>query len=746
MKRETLLVIARTRKCPGFFGQLCAILAILCLMNFLTAIIADAQILGTSQLNVERRGHTATLLPDGRVLIIGGDNQNGVVGQSEIFDPTGQSSTLGPILTAARTDHSATPLSDGRVLVIGGRDQNGPLSSTEIYDPSTGALSNGPSLTSPRAGHTATILVDGSILIAGGDSFGTAEIYHPSTQRISLIAASMTAARKFHSAILTSSGQVLIVGGVNPQNAVLNTAEVYDASSQSFYTPPTDMQNPRALATLKLLSDGKVQIIGGDAELSIEVFDPLTGIFNAKALLPPNANLLGATLGTHSRAALFSPLILQDPMLQGVLTPEQSALLDRADQSITELPARNQALVAGGINSAGQILKSANLVRSSSASVSTDKTDYPPAEIVTITGSGFQPNEQVQLSLHEFPEEYPDITFSALANQQGNFVAQDFAPQLIDDGRTFTLTAIGQTSGRSAQTSFTDRNPNSLTVGAQSPNPVTAGNAANYTVTVGFGGNTDPCTVTLSVTGLPAGASHAFSPNNQPTASTPFGSVNVSRALSISTTNSTPAGNHSFTVTGTRGGGCQGSGNLTATGSLVVQAPAIAPTTLTVQPATGTYGGTTTLSGTLKKTSDSSTISGKTINFTLNGSSVGSAVTNGSGVATLSNVSLSGINAGTYPNGVAASFAGDSSFASSSGSASLTLVKAATVTTVTCGAGPFVYNGNPHTPCTASVAGPGLNESLTVAYTNNLNAGTATASASYAESPLGSTDSKSFTI
>ena len=181
---------------------------------------------------------------------------------------------------------------------------------------------------------------------------------------------------------------------------------------------------------------------------------------------------------------------------------------------------------------------------------------------------------------------------------------------------------------------------------------------------------------------------------------------------------------------------------------MVVQAPAVAPTTLTVQPATGTYGGTTTLSGTLKKTSDSSTISGKTINFTLNGSSVGSAITNGSGVATLSNVSLSGINAGTYPNGVAASFAGDSSFASSSGSASITLDKAATVTTVTCGAGPFVYNGNPHTPCTASVIGPGLSESLTVAYTNNVNAGSATASASYAESAnyLGSSDSKSFTI
>ena len=92
-----------------------------------------------------------------------------------------------------------------------------------------------------------------------------------------------------------------------------------------------------------------------------------------------------------------------------MLTPEQLALLDRADQSITELPSRNQALVAGGINSAGQILNSAKLVSSSSASVTTDKTDYAPGQIVTITGSGFQPNEQVDIYFHEFPEEYPDI-------------------------------------------------------------------------------------------------------------------------------------------------------------------------------------------------------------------------------------------------------------------------------------------------------------------------------------------------
>jgi hypothetical protein len=92
---------------------------------------------------------------------------------------------------------------------------------------------------------------------------------------------------------------------------------------------------------------------------------------------------------------------------------------------------------------------------------------------------------------------------------------------------------------------------------------------------------------------------------------------------------------------------------------------------VTVAPASGTYGGTVNLSATL--TSSGSPVSGKTLNFTLNGNPVGSAITNGSGVATKTGVSLAGINPGFYPSGVGASFAGDSSYSPSSGTASLTV-------------------------------------------------------------------------
>jgi hypothetical protein len=104
-------------------------------------------------------------------------------------------------------------------------------------------------------------------------------------------------------------------------------------------------------------------------------------------------------------------------------------------------------------------------------------------------------------------------------------------------------------------------------------------------------------------------------------------------------------------------------------------------TVLGVAPATGTYGGTVNLSATL--TASAVAVSGKSISFALNGNPVGSAVTNGAGVASLSNVSLAGINAGTYPTGVGASFAGDVGYGAASGTAALTVNQATTTTALT---------------------------------------------------------------
>ena len=100
----------------------------------------------------------------------------------------------------------------------------------------------------------------------------------------------------------------------------------------------------------------------------------------------------------------------------------------------------------------------------------------------------------------------------------------------------------------------------------------------------------------------------------------------------------------------------------------------IKATTISAVSGSGTYGGTATLTATLK--TGSTAVSGKTLTFKLNGSTVGTASTNASGVATLANVSLSGISGGSHANAVGVSFAGDSGYSSSTGTGTLTVNQA----------------------------------------------------------------------
>jgi hypothetical protein len=143
-------------------------------------------------------------------------------------------------------------------------------------------------------------------------------------------------------------------------------------------------------------------------------------------------------------------------------------------------------------------------------------------------------------------------------------------------------------------------------------------------------------------------------------------------------------------------------------------------TSLAVAPASGTEGGTVDLSATL--TAGGNGLSGKTIDFTLNGNSVGSAVTTSDGTATLANVGLTGITAGTYPGAVAASFAGDTDDEPSSGSNTLNVIGVPTVSsTVDDAATGSAWAGTEVTGATAqdtaTVTGDGATPTGTVTYT-----------------------------
>jgi len=120
--------------------------------------------------NPAPEGQSATLLPDGRLLLVGGIGPEGVLSTASLSDPlTGQTFPLANIRDA-RAGHSATVLPDGSVFIFGGTGANGrALKSAEIFDPATLSFQFVPSTgLAARAFHTATLLMDGRVLLVGG--------------------------------------------------------------------------------------------------------------------------------------------------------------------------------------------------------------------------------------------------------------------------------------------------------------------------------------------------------------------------------------------------------------------------------------------------------------------------------------------------------------------------------------------------------------------------------------------------
>jgi len=247
----------------------------------------------TGSLNIARTIVTATLLTNGTVLIAGGVSTVSFPTAAEIYDPTAGTFALTGSLHEPRIYTTATLLSNGTVVIAGGGVSQS-LTSTEFYDPATGLFSShNIFMNIDRTNQAATQLVDGRILITGGvGQVGnealtpTAEIFDPATGQFTLTG-SMSTGRQFHTSTLLPNGQVLIVGGLGLDlSSIIPTAELYDPVKGTFSLTGSPAV-PRGGHTATLLPNGKVLIAGGGiftpdnpATATAELYDPSSGAFS----------------------------------------------------------------------------------------------------------------------------------------------------------------------------------------------------------------------------------------------------------------------------------------------------------------------------------------------------------------------------------------------------------------------------------------------------------------------------------
>lgn len=351
-------------------------------------------------LNTNRSSATATLLPNGQVLVAGGYNSNAIL-SAELFDPVSQTWTLTGPMTTARYYATATLLSNGKVFVAGGRGTNSlPNKSAELFDPATGAWTSTGSMSVGRYNHSVVLLPDGEVMAIAGSAAtvgptNTVEIYNPDSgtwrtttstiywgglQTATLLpggrvldvigntteildasigtvqdTGGMGYARSGHRATLLLDGKVLVFGGMG---AASTNAELYDPANGSWTAAGKANYFHGVGPTATLLRDGRVLVAGGSAQnTGAEIYDPNTGMwtitgslnyprYNHAATLLPNGEVM--VVGSFFAPGATNAEIY-DPNSGAWTVVDSPNLAFLAPSSV--LLTNGSMLVVGGVNS-----------------------------------------------------------------------------------------------------------------------------------------------------------------------------------------------------------------------------------------------------------------------------------------------------------------------------------------------------------------------------------------------------------
>ena len=343
------------------------------------------------QMPTERvAGHTATLLADGRLLVLGGVKATGGTASADLLDPSTSTWASVAPMSRVRSSHAATLLADGRVLVTGGST---PLASAtpgyvndasaEIYDPVANTWTATPSMSVARAHHTATLLPDGKVLVVGGENAqyvveASAEVYDPVANAWSAPRAQPVSPRSQHTATLLPSGRVLIAGGFDIVNGLLTPsagAELYDPVLQTStstdvhgvtttvvtgqdFTATAPMATPHYGHSATRLADGRVVVVGGNTTQT-EIYDPTAATWTTQGATTATHTAHGAALladgrilvvgGTQSAqpgAELFDPAT-------GQWTATSQMLVARGNATATRMPDGSVLACGGAPDTAG---------------------------------------------------------------------------------------------------------------------------------------------------------------------------------------------------------------------------------------------------------------------------------------------------------------------------------------------------------------------------------------------------------